>query len=52
MTEEVVDAELLKLVKRPPRTTAEKKFYQWMKDWKIKLEEARKTHAYAATAAD
>jgi hypothetical protein len=44
MTEEVVDAELLKLVKRPPRTTAEKKFYEWMLSWKIKLEETRKTH--------
>jgi hypothetical protein len=52
MNEEVVDAELLKLVKRPPRTTAEKKFYQWLSEWKSNLEEVRKHNAYTATAAE
>jgi hypothetical protein len=43
MTEEVVDAELLKLVKRPPRTAAEKRFYEWLLGWKNQMEESRAT---------
>lgn len=37
MNQEVVDKELLKLMKRAPRTTAEKRFYMWLLEWKEKL---------------
>ena len=41
MTEKMIDAELLALLKRPPRTTAEHKFYAWLKDWKDRIEATR-----------
>jgi hypothetical protein len=43
--EAVVNAELLKLVKRPPRTQAEKRFYEWLLEWKTALEERNEHYA-------
>lgn len=33
----LVDAELVKLTKRVPRTKAEKEFHVWLKQWKATL---------------
>jgi hypothetical protein len=43
MTQKVVDKELLKLTKRPPRTTAEKNFHEWLLSCKITLEKGKTT---------
>ena len=42
MTEKMVDTELVKLTKRPPRTTAEKEFLKWLLAWKNKLAAVQK----------
>lgn len=38
MTEKMVDAELQKLTKRAPRTTAEREFHKWLLMWQQKLQ--------------
>jgi hypothetical protein len=43
MTEKEVADELLKLLRRPPKTKAEKKFYDWVVAWKATLEERKTT---------
>ncbi len=34
MTEKMIDQELIKLTKRAPRTQAERRFHQWLLEWK------------------
>ncbi len=41
MNEKQVAEELLKLVKRPPTTKAEKKFYEWLLEWKLSIEKGK-----------
>jgi hypothetical protein len=41
VTEKVVNDELGKLTKRPPRTQAEKNFHAWLLEWKDILDKAR-----------
>jgi len=36
MTEKMIDQELIKLTKRAPRTQAERRFHQWLLEWKKK----------------
>ena len=45
MTQKVVDKELLKLTKRPPRTTAEKNFHEWLLQCKTLLEKGEPNDA-------
>jgi hypothetical protein len=45
MTEKMVDIELVKLTKRPPRTTAEKEFHKWLLSWREKLTTVQKASA-------
>ncbi len=35
--EEMIDAELVKLSRRTPRTKAEKQFHKWLIEWKATL---------------
>jgi hypothetical protein len=41
MTQKVVDKELLKLTKRPPKTKAEKNFHEWLLYCKTVLEKGK-----------
>ena len=44
MTEKLVNAELIKLTKRAPRTTAERAFHEWLLQWQQKLAKAKGAH--------
>ena len=41
MTESQIDAEVAKVMKREPRTQAEKEFYKWLIQWRAKVAKDR-----------